>query len=152
MLLVGGSLFHGSEREICWIVTLQKGTKREFCSTDMLATDQKICSKDVMALLHGTEREICWLDMLLVKGPLCSKERNVLFKRVELSWGLFITRNGSGNLFNRYVISWGLFISRLGTGNLLNSYATERNETGILFNRHVMASLYYTERNVKFVE
>jgi len=36
MLFVGGSLFHGSEREICRIVTLQKGTKREFCSTDML--------------------------------------------------------------------------------------------------------------------
>jgi len=36
MLLVGASLFHGSEREMCWIVTLQKGTKREFSSTDML--------------------------------------------------------------------------------------------------------------------
>jgi hypothetical protein len=48
VLLVKGSLFHGSERN-CWIVTLQKGTKREFCSTDMLwaeASERNVKSVD----------------------------------------------------------------------------------------------------------
>jgi len=48
VVLVKGSLFHGSERN-CWIVTLQKGTKREFCSTDMLwaeASERNVKSVD----------------------------------------------------------------------------------------------------------
>ena len=57
------------------------------------------------------------------------REFRILFNRHVLSWGLFITRIGTGNLFNSYaterngnsfqhVMSWGLFFTRIGTGNL----------------------------------
>jgi hypothetical protein len=86
-----------------------------------------------LSLLHGTDREICWIHVLLVKGSLCSEQR-----------GTFCSKDVKS------------FITRIGTGNLLNSYATERNGTGILFNRLGMSwglsLLHGPEREICWID
>jgi hypothetical protein len=86
-----------------------------------------------LSLLHGTDREICWIHVLLVKGSLCSEQR-----------GTFCSKDVKS------------FITRIGMGNLLNSYATERNGTGILFNRLGMSwglsLLHGPEREICWID
>ena len=114
-----------------------------------------------LSLLHGTERQICWIDMLSV---LDRKERIGICYELR---PLFITRNGSGNLLNTCTISQGLFMFWTERNVLFkrckelyytdrNRNATERNGTGILFNRLGMSwglsLLHGPEREICWID
>ena len=72
-----------------FLFCLERNANSEFCSTDMFWVEA--------SLLHGSEREICSI-VTLQKGT------GILFNRHVMSWGLFFTRIGTGNLFNRLLL------------------------------------------------
>jgi len=121
------------------------------------------CKFLLFSLLHGAEREICCYYSSAIY-VLDRKERIGICYELR---PLFITRNGSGNLLNTCTISQGLFMFWTERNVLFkrckelyytdrNRNATERNGTGILFNRLGMSwglsLLHGPEREICWID